>query len=88
MKRSLFEEDHELFREIAPHCASWDAAHLIDRSLCSAAGSKGLFGLAVPVAQAFLATRLLTIFGGTTEIMKEVIGQGIASHPARKGTES
>ncbi|MFD1211661.1 acyl-CoA dehydrogenase family protein [Arthrobacter sp. GCM10027362] len=31
------------------------------------------------VAQAFLASRLLTIFGGTSEIMREVIGRDIAS---------
>jgi len=31
-----------------------------------------------PVAQAFLAARLLTIFGGTSEIMREVIGRDIA----------
>ncbi|MCG2622280.1 acyl-CoA dehydrogenase family protein [Arthrobacter sp. I2-34] len=31
-----------------------------------------------PVAQAFLASRLLTIFGGTSEIMREVIGREIA----------
>jgi acyl-CoA dehydrogenase len=31
-----------------------------------------------PVAQAFLASRLLTIFGGTSEIMREVIGRDIA----------
>ena len=33
-----------------------------------------------PVAQAFLAARLLTIFGGTSEIMREVIGRDIARH--------
>jgi alkylation response protein AidB-like acyl-CoA dehydrogenase len=31
-----------------------------------------------PVAQAFLASRLLTIFGGTSEIMRDVIGRDIA----------
>ncbi|NYE94555.1 alkylation response protein AidB-like acyl-CoA dehydrogenase [Psychromicrobium silvestre] len=57
MKRSLFEEDHELFREVAqefnhrevaPHYAQWDAEHMMDRSLWNAAGEQGLLGLAVP----------------------------------------
>ncbi len=34
--------------------------------------------LEYPVAQAFLASRLLTIFGGTNEIMRDVIGRDIA----------
>lgn len=57
MKRTLFEEDHELFREvaqefnvreIAPHYAQWDREHMMPRSLWSAAGEQGLLGLAVP----------------------------------------
>jgi alkylation response protein AidB-like acyl-CoA dehydrogenase len=31
-----------------------------------------------PVARAFLDTRVQTIYGGTTEIMKEIIGRDIA----------
>lgn len=34
--------------------------------------------LEYPVAQAYLAARLLTIFGGTNEIMRDVIGRSIA----------
>ncbi|MCZ2403803.1 acyl-CoA dehydrogenase family protein [Paenarthrobacter sp. Z7-10] len=57
MKRNLYDEDHELFREVAqefnsrevaPHYAQWDADHLIPRSLWTAAGGQGLLGLAVP----------------------------------------
>ena len=32
-----------------------------------------------PVARAFVDTRVQTIYGGTTEIMKEIIGREIAS---------
>ena len=32
-----------------------------------------------PVARAFVDTRVQTIYGGTTEIMKEIIGRDIAS---------
>ena len=57
MKRTLFEEDHEQFRELAtefnvrelsPHYAQWDAAHQMPRSMWSAAGEAGLLGLAIP----------------------------------------
>jgi alkylation response protein AidB-like acyl-CoA dehydrogenase len=30
-----------------------------------------------PVAQAWLDSRVQTIYGGTTEIMKEIIGRGL-----------
>ncbi|WP_309070823.1 acyl-CoA dehydrogenase family protein [Arthrobacter sp.] len=57
MKRTLFEEDHELFREvaqefnsreIAPHYARWDREHMMPRTMWTAAGEQGLLGLAVP----------------------------------------
>jgi alkylation response protein AidB-like acyl-CoA dehydrogenase len=32
-----------------------------------------------PVARAFLDTRAQTIYGGTTEIMKEIIGRAVAA---------
>jgi alkylation response protein AidB-like acyl-CoA dehydrogenase len=57
VKRKLFEEDHEMFREmaaefnvraIAPHYAQWDEDHMMSRELWSAAGEQGLLGLAVP----------------------------------------
>lgn len=57
MKRTLLEEDHEQFRElaaefnareIAPHYAAWDAAHIMPRSMWRAAGDAGLLGLAIP----------------------------------------
>ncbi|MDZ4091974.1 MAG: acyl-CoA dehydrogenase family protein [Arthrobacter sp.] len=57
MKRTLFEEDHEMFREmaaefntraVAPHYAQWDQDHMMSRELWTAAGEQGLLGLAVP----------------------------------------
>jgi acyl-CoA dehydrogenase len=57
MKRKLFEEDHEMFREmatefnaraVAPHYAKWDQEHMMSRELWTAAGEQGLLGLAVP----------------------------------------
>ncbi|WP_104103919.1 acyl-CoA dehydrogenase family protein [Arthrobacter sp. 08Y14] len=57
MERRLFDEDHELFRdlarefnsrEVAPGYAKWDAEHMMPRQLWKAAGEQGLLGLAVP----------------------------------------
>ncbi|MHA7155153.1 acyl-CoA dehydrogenase family protein [Arthrobacter sp. TMN-50] len=57
MERTVFEEDHLLFREVAaefasrevaPHYAKWDRDHLMPRSMWTAAGEQGLLGLAVP----------------------------------------
>ncbi|WP_427130951.1 acyl-CoA dehydrogenase family protein [Pseudarthrobacter sp. S9] len=57
MKRKLFEEDHEMFREmatefnaraVAPHYAQWDKDHMMSRELWTTAGEQGLLGLAVP----------------------------------------
>ena len=57
MKRQLFEEDHEMFREmaaefnnraVAPYYGQWDEDHMMSRELWTAAGEQGLLGLAVP----------------------------------------
>ena len=57
MERNLYEEDHELFREVArefnarevaPHYAQWDEDHKMSREVWTAAGEQGLLGLAVP----------------------------------------
>jgi acyl-CoA dehydrogenase len=57
VKRTLFEEDHEMFREmaaefntraVAPHYAQWDQDHMMSRDLWTSAGEQGLLGLAVP----------------------------------------
>ena len=57
MHRSLFDDDHELFREsvrrfiaaeAAPHNDEWEAAGIVDRSLFAAAGAHGFLGMAAP----------------------------------------
>ena len=57
MKRTIFEPEHELFREsvqhfvdteILPHNAEWKRAGIIDKSMFRAAGGAGLLGMAVP----------------------------------------
>ncbi|TQM11299.1 acyl-CoA dehydrogenase family protein [Pseudonocardia kunmingensis] len=57
MRRSLFEVDHEAFREtvrtfvakeIVPHHSGWEAAGVVPREMFAAAGAQGLLGMAVP----------------------------------------
>ncbi|MEH0109078.1 acyl-CoA dehydrogenase family protein [Tersicoccus sp. MR15.9] len=56
--------------------ASERATSITDRCL-QLHGGYGYI-LEYPIAQAFIAARLLTIFGGTSEIMKQTIGREIA----------
>ncbi|MFV9460348.1 acyl-CoA dehydrogenase family protein [Rhodococcus sp. NM-2] len=57
MKRSLYDADHDLFREtvrefvtreVAPHRERWEQAGLVDRSVWSMVGSLGLLGIGAP----------------------------------------
>ncbi|NRI65655.1 acyl-CoA dehydrogenase [Rhodococcus sp. MS16] len=57
MRRTLFTEDHEAYRdsvrefiarEVSPHYDDWEANRLVDRSAWLAAGKMGIVGLAVP----------------------------------------
>ena len=57
MRRSLFTDEHDLFRqsfrtfvdkEIAPHHLEWEAAGTVSRELFLAAGAHGFLGMAVP----------------------------------------
>src|SRR5215218_1181316 len=57
MRRTLYEPDHDAFREtvrrfvtkeIAPRHVEWEAAGIVPRELYTAAGAQGLLGMAVP----------------------------------------
>ena len=57
MLRTVFESDHDLFREsvegflereILPHAETWDQAGIVPKSMFRRAGSAGLLGMAVP----------------------------------------
>ena len=57
MERTLFEPEHDLFREsyrkfldqhVAPHHAEWEQAGVVDRQLWLEAGKQGFLGMAVP----------------------------------------
>jgi long-chain-acyl-CoA dehydrogenase len=58
MRRTLFEDEHDLFRdsvsrfiadEVAPRNAAWEEAGLVDRDLFTAAGAHGFLAMAAPV---------------------------------------
>ena len=57
MRRTLYEADHDAFREtvrrfvakeIAPRHVEWEAAGIVPRELYTSAGAQGLLGWAVP----------------------------------------
>ena len=57
MKRTVFTEDHELFRqsfrtfverEITPNFDRWEQAGIVDRSMFTAAGASGFLGIDAP----------------------------------------
>ena len=57
MRRTLFDDEHELFRdsvrryiaaELAPHNQAWEAAGIVDRDMFRSAGKHGFLGMAVP----------------------------------------
>jgi alkylation response protein AidB-like acyl-CoA dehydrogenase len=57
VRRTIFEEEHELFRtsfrqfvdkELVPHIDKWERAGIVDRDLFLKAGDAGFLGMAVP----------------------------------------
>jgi alkylation response protein AidB-like acyl-CoA dehydrogenase len=57
MQRTLFDSDHELFRdsvhsfiakELVPHAEAWNDAGIMDREVFVKAGAQGFLGMAVP----------------------------------------
>jgi alkylation response protein AidB-like acyl-CoA dehydrogenase len=59
MERTLFDDDHEMFRdsvrgfiakELAPFHDDWEAAGIVDRELFRKAGAQGFLGMAAPEA--------------------------------------
>jgi alkylation response protein AidB-like acyl-CoA dehydrogenase len=58
VERTLFDEDHELFRDsvrrfiaadLLPHNDDWERAGVVDRSMFTGAGKHGFLGMAAPV---------------------------------------
>jgi alkylation response protein AidB-like acyl-CoA dehydrogenase len=64
--------------------AKWWATELQKRVIDRCLQLHGGYGymLEYPVARAFIDSRIQTIYGGTTEIMKEIIGRDLARAPS------
>jgi alkylation response protein AidB-like acyl-CoA dehydrogenase len=57
MRRRVFEEEHELFREsfrrfldkeVVPHHLAWEKAGIVPHELFTAAGAHGFLGISLP----------------------------------------
>ena len=59
--------------------AKWWTTEMLRRVVDAGLQMHGGYGymMEYPIAQAYLDARLQTIYGGTTEIMKEIIGRGL-----------
>lgn len=59
--------------------AKWWTTEMLRRVVDAGVQMHGGYGymMEYPIARAFLDARLQTIYGGTTEIMKEIIGRGL-----------
>ena len=59
--------------------AKWWTTEMLLRVVDAGVQLHGGYGYMAeyPIAQAYLDARLQTIYGGTTEIMKEIIGRGL-----------
>ncbi len=94
MKREIFQEEHEIFRDVfrkflekhvVSHQEEWLKAGIVSREVWQQAGEQGFIApwlpeeygcmMEYPIARTFLDTRVTTIYAGSTEIMKEVIGR-------------
>lgn len=59
--------------------AKWWTTELLKKTVDTSVQLHGGYGymLEYPIARAYLDARVQTIFGGTTEIMKEIVGRGL-----------
>lgn len=93
MKRTLFDDDHELFRqtvrrfvetEMVPHATEWEQAGIVPRELFAKAGALGLLGMAVPEEYGgggVTDFRYNQIFGEETYLAgMNAVGSGITLH--------
>ena len=77
--RAVTEHNAERLSAEEASMLKWWNTELCNRVVDRCVQLHGGFGymLEYPVAQAFINARAQTIFGGTTEIMKEIIGRGL-----------
>jgi len=79
-----------LAKECVPHTAEWLEAGVVSREAWRKAGQLGLLGWMVSeeyggygyineyeIARLWRDARVQRLYGGTTEIMKEIVGRGL-----------
>jgi len=64
-------------KEIVPHIEDWEEKNEFPRDLYKKAADVGILGIGYPVERLYRDNRVLSIGGGTTEIMKEIIAKHI-----------
>ena len=83
MKRTLYDDDHELFREsvrgfiqseIVPNHEDWERAGKVDKAMFRNAGAQGLLGMAVPERHGGAG---VDDFRFNAVISEEVMGAGV-----------
>ena len=79
LEKSILEHNAGRFTVQDAAMAKWWTTELQKRVVDSCVQLHGGYGymLEYPVAKAFLDSRVQTIYGGTTEVMKEIIGRSL-----------
>jgi alkylation response protein AidB-like acyl-CoA dehydrogenase len=79
LDRAISEHNEGRFSAVDAAMAKWWTTELQKRVIDSCLQLHGGYGymLEYPVAKAYIDTRVQTIYGGTTEIMKEIVGRSL-----------
>ncbi|HVX69675.1 MAG TPA: acyl-CoA dehydrogenase family protein [Mycobacteriales bacterium] len=79
LNKSILEHNAGRFSAVDAAMAKWWTTELQKKVIDSCLQLHGGYGymLEYPVAKAFIDSRVQTIYGGTTEIMKEIVGRSL-----------
>jgi alkylation response protein AidB-like acyl-CoA dehydrogenase len=79
LDKAISEHNEGRFSAVDAAMAKWWTTELQKRVIDSCLQLHGGYGymLEYPVAKAYIDTRVQTIYGGTTEIMKEIVGRSL-----------
>jgi alkylation response protein AidB-like acyl-CoA dehydrogenase len=79
LNKSILEHNAGRFSAVDAAMAKWWTTELQEKVIDSCLQLHGGYGymLEYPVAKAFIDSRVQTIYGGTTEIMKEIVGRSL-----------
>ena len=88
LDRCVLELNEGALSPTAAAKAKWWATELLQRVASRCLQLHGGYGYVrdYPIARLFVDARVHTLYGGTTEIMKEIIGRELAGSPPRDAT--